>query len=178
MSFQRIHDVYFADTARVTGEVTLDRDVSLWYGAVVRGDVAPVTIGEGTNVQDNAVIHCDSGKPNTIGAHVTIGHGAVVHGASVGDHTLIGMHATILGGSVIGRRCLIAAGALVPPGMEVPDDTLVMGVPGRIAGQLTDEQRRYVEWAAPHYVELARRHVEQPADPRVRPWSGTAEPEG
>lgn len=171
---QRINDVYLADTARITGEVMLGRDVSVWFGAAIRGDVAPVTIGEGTNVQDNAVIHCDSGHPNHIGAHVTIGHNAVVHGRAVGDRTLIGMHATVLGGTVIGEDCLIAAGAVVPPNMQVPDGSLVMGVPGRIVGQISDEQREYLQWAAPHYVELAQLYHAHPDDPRVRPWQGGA----
>lgn len=171
---QRIAGAYVADSARVTGEVTLGRDVNVWFGAAIRGDVAPITIGEGTNVQDCAVIHCDSGHPNTLGAHVTIGHGAAVHGKAVGDCTLIGMHATVLGGTVIGRECLIAAGALLAPGMEVPDGSLVMGVPGRVVGELSDEQRAYVRWAAPHYVELARLYHEQPDDPRVRSWMDAA----
>lgn len=173
-TMRKIGGVYLTDTARVTGDVTLGNDVNLWFGAAIRGDVAAVSVGEGTNVQDNAVIHCDSGHPNTIGAHVTIGHGAIVHGTRVGDCTLIGMHATVLGGTVIGARCLIAAGALVPPGMEVPDGSLVMGVPGRVVGSLSDEQRRYVEWAAPHYVEMAQLYVEHPDDPRVRDWRGAA----
>ena len=123
---------YLADTARVMGEVVLGEGVNVWPAAAIRGDVALITIGAGTNIQDNATVHCDSGKPNTIGEHVTIGHNAVVHGVSVGDGSLIGMHATVLGGTVIGKRCLVAAGALVPPGLEVPDDHVVMGVPGKV----------------------------------------------
>lgn len=170
MSLRCVADrCYLADTARVLGQVELEADVSIWYGAVVRGDVAPIRIGQGTNIQDNAVIHCDSGVPNHIGRHVTIGHGAVVHGRSVGDGTLIGIHATVLGQSVIGRGCLIAAGALVPPGMEVPDGMVVMGVPGRIVRPVTEEEKKYLQWLAPHYVELARLHAQQPTDARTRP---------
>ncbi|HEX7009274.1 MAG TPA: gamma carbonic anhydrase family protein [Phycisphaeraceae bacterium] len=170
MSLRCVADrCYLADTARVLGQVELEADVSIWYGAVVRGDVAPIRIGQGTNIQDNAVIHCDSDVPNHIGQHVTIGHGAVVHGRSVGDGTLIGIHATVLGQSVIGRGCLIAAGALVPPGMEVPDGMVVMGVPGRIVRPVSEEEKKYLQWLAPHYVELARLHVHQPADARIRP---------
>jgi len=152
-------DVYLADTARVTGKVDLGAGVSVWYGAAVRGDVADITIGAGSNVQDNATVHCDSGKPNAIGADVSIGHNAVVHGRSVGDGTLIGMGAIVMGETVIGRGCLIAAGALVPPGLEVPDGHVVMGVPGRVVRGVTDEERAYLKWLAPHYAELAQRYA-------------------
>jgi carbonic anhydrase/acetyltransferase-like protein (isoleucine patch superfamily) len=171
MSVRCIDGVYLADTARIFGEVEIGVDSSLWYGAAVRGDVAPVTIGSATNIQDNAVVHCDTDIPNHIGRHVTIGHGAVVHGQRVGDHTMIGMGATVLGRTVIGSHCLIAAGAVVPPGLEVPDGMLVMGVPGRIIGPVSDKQRRYLEWAAQRYVDLARLYVQRPDDPRVADWT-------
>lgn len=174
MSIQRIHGVYLADTARVLGEVELGRDVTLWYGAAIRGDVAKITLGDGTNVQDNAVIHCDTDVPNVIGRHVTIGHGAIVHGKRVGDGSLIGMGATVLGETVIGEGCLIAAGAVVRPGMAVPDGMVVMGVPGRIIRETTDEEKRYMAWLWPHYIELAQLHAGEPAHPRVRPWNGNA----
>jgi len=159
MSVSDQHGRWFADTARVVGDVTLGGGVSVWYGAVIRGDVAPVTIGAGTNVQDQAVVHCDSGVPNTIGANVSIGHAAVVHGKSVGDGTLIGMHATILGRTEIGRGCLIAAGAVLPPGAVVPDGHVVMGVPGRVVRAVTEDERDYLAWLAPHYQQLAARHA-------------------
>jgi carbonic anhydrase/acetyltransferase-like protein (isoleucine patch superfamily) len=172
MSLRRIQDVFLADTARVLGEVSLGPQVSVWYGAVIRGDVAPVSIGAGSNIQDNAVVHCDTDQPNVIGADVVVGHGAIVHGRAVGDGSLIGMGATVLGGTVIGSRCLIAAGAVVPPNMVVPDEHVVMGVPGKVARPINDKERKYLDWLAPHYVELARRHVERPDDERVRPWNG------
>ena len=150
---------HLADTARITGTVSLGAGANIWYGAAVRGDVADITIGPGSNVQDNATVHCDSGKPNTIGANVSIGHNAVVHGRSVGDGTLIGMGAVVMGQTVIGAGCLIAAGALVPPGLEVPDGHVVMGVPGRVVRPVTDEEKAYLKWLAPHYVELARRYA-------------------
>lgn len=161
---------YLADTARVTGEVVLGDGVSVWPSAVVRGDVAAVTIGARTNIQDNVTVHCDSGRPNTIGQAVTIGHNAVVHGKSVGDGTLIGMHATVLGQTVIGQRCLIAAGALVVPGLDVPDDHVVMGVPGKVVRETTDEEKAYLAWLADHYVALARRYHETPSDPALRAY--------
>lgn len=170
MSIHLVGKVYIADTARVIGEVEIGADVSIWYGVAIRGDVAKVVIGEGANVQDNAVIHCDHGKPNIIGRHVTIGHSAVVHGMEVGDGSLIGMSATVLGRTVIGRHCLIAAGAVVPPGMVVPDAMVVMGVPGKIVRPISDEERRYMEHLPLHYVRLAKLHHEHPADPRVKPW--------
>ena len=163
---------YLADTARVTGEVELGEGVSVWPSAAIRGDVAKVSIGANTNIQDNATVHCDSDKPNTIGASVTIGHNAVVHGVSIGDGSLIGMHATVLGQTVIGKRCLVAAGALVPPGLEVPDDHVVMGVPGKVVRETKDEEKQYLAWLADHYVQLAKRYVESPDDPKLRPYGG------
>ncbi len=172
MSIREIEGVFLADSARVLGEVRLGKNVTVWYGAAVRGDVAAVTIGDGSNVQDNAVIHCDSGVPNTIGASVTIGHGAIVHGKSIGDGTLIGMGATVLGQTVIGKGCLIAAGAVVPPGLEVPDGMVVMGVPGKIVRPTSDKEKQYMAWLAPHYVELAKLHATEPDNPRIRAWQG------
>jgi carbonic anhydrase/acetyltransferase-like protein (isoleucine patch superfamily) len=111
-------------------------------------------------VQDGVVIHCDTGFPNTIGDDVTIGHGAIVHGTSVGDGTLIGMSATLLGKTKVGKECLIAAGAIVPPGLEVPDRMCVMGVPGKIVRPVTEKELEYMRWLAPHYLELAQQYAE------------------
>lgn len=174
-TWSKIDGVYIADTARVTGEVTIGEGASIWYGAVIRGDVAKITIGSGTNVQDNAVIHCDSGKPNTIGHNVTIGHGAIVHGASIGDGTLIGMGATVLGETVIGKNCLVAAGCVVPPRLEVPDGHLVVGVPGKVARAINDKDREYLKWLPPHYTELAERYFNNPDDPKLKLWSGNTD---
>ena len=115
--------VYVAYNCTVTGDVKIAPDASLWFDAVVRGDVAPVTIGRRTNVQDGAVVHCDTGVPNVIEDDVVIGHRAVVHGKFVGAGSLIGMGAVVLSGSSVGRGCLIAAGAVVPPNLEVPEPT-------------------------------------------------------
>ena len=150
---------YVADSAVITADVRLGRDASVWFGAVVRGDVATVTIGPRTNVQDLALIHCDSGFPNAIGADVTIGHGAIVHGVRVGDGSLVGMGAVLLGESVIGRECLVAAGAVVPPRTVVPDRTLVAGVPARPVRQVTDRDLAYMRHLPPHYVRLAQAHA-------------------
>lgn len=174
MSMKIVNGVFLADTARLLGELEIGEEVSLWYGAVVRGDVARIVIGAGSNVQDNAVIHCDSGQANVIGANVTIGHGALVHGESIGEGTLIGMHATVLGHTKIGRNCLIAAGAVVPPGLEVPDGMVVMGLPGKIVRPTSDKEKEYMRWLAPHYRKLARLHCEQPDHPRIRAWGAPA----
>jgi carbonic anhydrase/acetyltransferase-like protein (isoleucine patch superfamily) len=168
MSFTEINGAYIADTARVVGNVQLGRDVSVWYGAVIRGDIASISIGDGTNVQENAVLHCDYGKNQVIGGGVTIGHGAIIHGVFVGEGSLIGMNATLLNDSHVGKGCLIAAGAVVPPGMEVPDGMLVMGLPGQVARPVSDKEKAYLKYAAEHYVENVKLHCSQPDDPRVR----------
>jgi carbonic anhydrase/acetyltransferase-like protein (isoleucine patch superfamily) len=167
---RQVRHAYLADTARVLGEVELAPGVSIWYGVSIRGDVARISIAEGTNVQDNAVIHCDHNHPNIIGAHVTIGHGALVHGEEVGDHSLIGMGAVILGRSRIGKGCLVAAGAVVPPGLVVPDGMVVMGVPGKIARPVNDAEKEYMAMLPPRYLELAKLHATTPDDPRVKVW--------
>src|SRR3954470_11232001 len=131
---------YKARSATITGDVTIAELASFWFNAVVRGDVAPVTIGRRVNVQDGVVVHCDTDVPNVIEDDVTIGHGAIVHGTFVGRGSLIGMGAKLLRRTRIGRECLIAAGAVVPPVLEVPDGMVVMGVPGKIARKVKDEE--------------------------------------
>jgi carbonic anhydrase/acetyltransferase-like protein (isoleucine patch superfamily) len=150
---------FLAHNATVLGDVSVGQLTSLWFNVVIRGDVAPIRIGRRVNVQDGSVIHCDSGIPNEIGDDVTIGHAAVVHGMSVGNGTLIGMHATLLGRTKIGSECLIAAGAVVAPGTEVPDQMLVMGVPGKIIRPVNEQELKYMRWLPGHYAILAERHV-------------------
>lgn len=130
----RVHpSCWVAPTAFVSGDVTLEENVSVWPGASIRGDMEPIVVGKGSNVQDGAVLHTSYGFPLTVASKVTIGHGAVVHSAKlVGEGTLVGMNAVVLDGAEIGRGCLIAAGAVVTPGMKVPDDSLVAGVPGKV----------------------------------------------
>jgi carbonic anhydrase/acetyltransferase-like protein (isoleucine patch superfamily) len=152
---------FVAPTAVLTGDVTIGELCSFWFGAVVRGDVAPIRLGRRVNVQDNAVIHCDSHVENVIEDDVTIGHGAIVHGAHVGEGSLIGMGAVVLGRSKIGKGCLIAAGAVVSPGLEVPDGHVVMGVPGKVARPIREEEAKYMRWLTTHYVELAEKYVTQ-----------------
>lgn len=175
MSFIKIHNVYIADTATVLGEVHLDEDVNIWYGASIRGDVAAIRIGSMTNVQDNVTIHCDHTVTNTIGSKVTIGHNAVCHGIEIGDGSLIGMHATLLGGTRVGKRCLIAAGAVLPPGLIVPDDHVVMGLPGKVVRQTTDQEKAYLLKLPPHYLRLVQRHFQTPDEPTVKRWAGNSD---
>jgi carbonic anhydrase/acetyltransferase-like protein (isoleucine patch superfamily) len=150
---------YRAHNATVTGEVAIGAESSIWFNAVIRGDVAPITIGRRVNVQDNAVIHCDTGVPNIIEDDVVIGHGAIVHGKFVGRGSLIGMAATLLSRTVVGTECLIAAGAVVPPDLVVPDHHVVMGVPGKIVRPIKDEELAYMRWLTTHYVELAKKYL-------------------
>ena len=132
--------VFVAKGAVVIGDVTIEKDCSIWYNAAIRCTEAPITIGEGSNVQDNAVIHVSHNCPVTIGSHVTIGHGAIIHGCTIEDNALIGMGAIILNGAKIGKNCIIAAGALVPQNKIIPDNSLVMGSPGKIIRQVTEDE--------------------------------------
>ena len=166
--FTRTAGNYFvAHNATITGEVEVAELASFWFNAVVRGDVAPVTVGRRVNVQDGVVIHCDTAVPNVIEDDVTIGHRAVVHGSYVGRGSLVGMGAVLLGKSRIGVECLVAAGAVVPPGLVVPDRMAVMGVPGKIVRPVKDEELKYMRWLTEHYVQLAERYV-RGEDPRVK----------
>ena len=128
---------WIAPTATVVGSVTVEAGASVWYGAVLRADNEPITIGAHSNVQDNCAFHVDKERPVTIGEGVSVGHGAVVHGATVGDHVLIGMGAIIMNGAVVGDESMIAAGALITEGMEVPPRSLVAGVPGKVRRELS-----------------------------------------
>ncbi len=151
---------FVASNAIVTGDVTFGADVGVWFGCVLRGDDAPLTIGARTNVQDLTMVHADTGVPNTIGAGVTIGHRCVLHGARVEDGCLIGMGAILLGGSRIGAQSLVAAGAVVKEKFEVPPRSLVAGVPARVVRPLTDDEVRAIEKSADGYVEKIRLYLD------------------
>ncbi|MFF5146438.1 gamma carbonic anhydrase family protein [Streptomyces sp. NPDC013157] len=151
-------DVFVAPTASVIGDVTLEARASVWYGAVVRGDVEKITVGARANVQDNVTLHADPGFPVRVGERVSIGHNAVVHGATVEDDCLIGMGATVLNGAVIGAGSLVAAQALVPQGMVVPPGSLVAGVPAKVRRELSAEEREGVTLNGTFYAELAVAH--------------------
>jgi carbonic anhydrase/acetyltransferase-like protein (isoleucine patch superfamily) len=153
-------EAFVASTASVLADVTLGRDANVWYGCVVRGDDAPLSIGERTNLQDGSVMHADTGVRNDIAHDVTIGHGAILHGARVEAYVLIGMGAVVLGGSVIGEGAIVAAGCVVPEGMIVPPFSLVVGVPARIVKTFDPAQRRAdaIHHAA-DYVKKALEHA-------------------
>ena len=150
---------FVAPNATVQGDVLLQPGATVWYGAVLRGDDGTLTIAENSNVQDNAVLHCDVGGAVTLGRNVTVGHSALVHGCTVGDGSLIGMHATLLNHCVVGRNCIIGAGALVPEGMVIPDNSVAVGVPARVIKQVTPEQIAASLRNAAHYVEHGRLHA-------------------
>ncbi|MBC2902717.1 gamma carbonic anhydrase family protein [Streptomyces cupreus] len=153
-------NVFVAPTASVIGDVTLETGASVWYGAVLRGDVERISVGASSNVQDNCTLHADPGFPVTVGERVSIGHNAVVHGATVEDDCLIGMGATVLNGAVIGAGSLVAAQALVPQGMRVPPGSLVAGVPAKVKRELTEEERAGVSLNGTMYAQLAEAHRE------------------
>ncbi len=148
---------WVADSAQVMGNVELGQDVSIWFGAVLRGDNEPLRIGIGTNIQDGSVLHSDLGKPLDIGAHVTVGHMVMLHGCTVGDGSLIGIGAVVLNGARIGRNCLVGAGALVTEGKEFPDGSMIIGSPAKAVRDLTPEQIEGLRQSALAYVENARR---------------------
>ena len=153
--------VFVAANATGLGDVTLGRGVNIWYGAVLRADEGALILGENSNVQDNAVLHCDVGGAVTLGRSVTVGHSAVVHGCTVGDGTLIGMHATLLNHCVVGKNCIIGAGALVPEGMVIPDGSVAVGVPARVIKPVTEAQIEANLRNAAHYVEHGKVHAQE-----------------
>ncbi|MES1946316.1 transferase [Salinisphaera sp. C84B14] len=150
---------FVAENATVLGNVKLEVDASIWFNAVLRGDQELITIGRGSNIQDGCVLHTDPGFPLTVGADCTVGHQAMLHGCTIGDNSLIGIKATVLNGAKIGRNCLIGAGALVPEGKEIPDNSMVIGVPGRVKRELTDEDAQKLKRGAAHYVENYKRFL-------------------
>ena len=149
---------FIAETAAVVGDVTIGKNCSVWFGASVRGDESPITIGDGTNVQDNVTLHCELEHPMRIGRNVTIGHNAVVHCNEVGDNTLIGMGAVVLTGAVIGSGCLIAAGAVVRENEVVPDGMLMAGVPAKPVRHLSESQSAGLAQES-YYVSLSREYL-------------------
>ena len=153
-------EAFVAETATLIGDVTVGPDSSVWYGAVIRGDCSRITVGCGTNIQDNAVLHTEIGHPLTVGDNVTIGHGAIVHCASVGSNTLVGMGAVLLDGAVVGDHCIIGAGAVVKENAVVPPGTMMVGVPAKPVRELTPEQIAFLDGVSP-YVGLARTYLEE-----------------
>lgn len=148
---------WVADSAQVIGDVQLGRQASVWFGAVLRGDSAALVIGEGSNVQDLSVLHADRGVPLHIGQGVSVGHQAMLHGCTIGDHCLIGIQSVVLNHARIGRNCLVGAGSLVTEGKVFPDNVLIMGRPARVVRSLDEEAVARLRRTAQHYVDNARR---------------------
>ena len=152
-------DNYFiADSASVIGSVVMHQNASIWFGAVLRGDDDVITIGENSNVQDLSVLHVDPGFPLTIGKNVTVGHKVMLHGCEIGDNSLVGINSVILNGAKIGKNCLIGANSLISENKVIPDGSLVMGSPGKVVKQLTEDQMKGLEMSALHYVENFKRY--------------------
>lgn len=150
--------VWVAPNAAVLGNVILKEESSVWFGVTIRGDnPEPITVGSRSNIQDGSVLHADEGVPLTIGDGVTVGHQAMLHGCTIGDNSLIGIGATVLNRAVIGKNCIVGAGALVTEGKQIPDGTLVVGTPGKVVRELSDEQIEGLRQSAAHYVENAKR---------------------
>ena len=156
-----IHETAFvADNATVRGNVTIGEGAGIYFGAVLRAETDPITIGPGSNIQDNCVLHADPGFPTSVGRDCTVGHAAILHGCTIGDNTLIGMGAILLNGARVGRDCIVGAGALVPQGMEIPDGSLAFGSPAKVRRALTAEEIESNRAAAAFYCREAEEYAE------------------
>lgn len=151
-------EYWIAPTAAVMGNVILKKNASIWWSATLRGDNDPIIIGENSNVQDGSVLHTDHGAPLTLGANVTVGHLVMLHGCTIGDGSLVGIGSIVLNGAKIGKNCLIGANCLITEGKEIPDNSLVMGAPGKVVRELSPEQAARVAIGAQHYVENWKRY--------------------
>jgi len=168
-AFQIDPSAFIAPNATLLGQVTIGPEAGVWYGVVIRADLAPITIGRATNIQDNSVLHVDGGKPVVLGDHVTVGHRAIVHGATIESKTLIGMGSIVLNGAVIGSESIIGAGALVTERAVIPPRSLVLGVPGRVVRPVTEKELAYITHAWSAYVEYARRYRAEGRRPYAPP---------
>jgi carbonic anhydrase/acetyltransferase-like protein (isoleucine patch superfamily) len=165
---QAIGDYYIAAGVVVTGDVVLGPGANIWYGSVLRGDLARITLGPRVNLQDGCIVHTDYGQPHDIEEGVVVGHRAVLHGRSIGRDTLVGIGAMLLTGSEIGPECIIAAGALVTENRRIPPRSVVMGVPGRVIREVSAEDLRRTQAINAHYLELAQRYARGAFPP---PWA-------
>jgi carbonic anhydrase/acetyltransferase-like protein (isoleucine patch superfamily) len=159
---ERVGSHFQATDAVICGDVTIGTDASFWFQTVARGDVAPIKVGNRTNIQEHCVLHCDTGKPLEIGDDCTVGHGAIVHCSKVGNRTLIGMKAVLLGDCVVGDDCVIAAGAVLSPGTVVPNGQVAMGIPAKVVRPIKAGELDFIRINGGHYVELAREHSQHP----------------
>jgi carbonic anhydrase/acetyltransferase-like protein (isoleucine patch superfamily) len=165
---QAFHVYYVAPTAVVVGDVAIGPGVNIWYGTVIRADLSRITLGARVNLQDGCILHSDHEAPQTIGEGVVAGHGAILHGLLIGRDTLIGIGARLLPGSEVGAECMIAAGAVVTPGRRIPPRSVVMGIPGKIVREVTEEELRHTREICAHYLEMAQRYVRGAYRP---PWA-------
>ena len=143
---------FIAPGAAVIGRVHLARNASVWWNAVLRGDFEPISVGENSNIQDGCILHTDPGKPTTVGANCTVGHAAILHGCTVGDGSLIGIGAVVLNGVTIGRNCIVGARSLIPDGKDIPDNSVVMGTPGRVIRRTTEADFAMIRETVDFYV--------------------------
>ena len=150
---------FVADNATVLGRVTLEKDSSVWFNCVLRGDIDDITVGEGSNVQDGSVLHTDIGIKLVIGHNVTVGHMVMLHGCTIGDNTLIGIKSVILNRAKIGKNCMIGANTLITEGKEIPDGSLVMGSPGKVIRPLTPQEIAMITLSAQHYIQNGKRYL-------------------
>lgn len=153
-------EYWIAPNAVVLGNVVLKKNASIWFGAVLRGDNDPIVVGENSNVQDGSVLHTDTGSPLTIGANVTVGHKVMLHGCTIGDNSLVGIGSIILNGARIGRNCLIGAGALITENKVIPDNSMVLGAPGKVVREVSEQQAMVLAGSAAHYVANWKRYRE------------------
>ena len=155
-------DVYISESAAVIGDVTLDDEVNIWFGAVLRGDMHYIRVGSRSNIQDNAVVHVTTAvSPTTIGNNVTVGHGAIIHGCTIEDNCMIGMGSVVMDDPVVGEGSLIGAGALVPPNMKIPPKSLVVGMPGKIVREVSDEEFQMIIDRPQEYIDLAAQYLKE-----------------
>ncbi|MDD3260815.1 MAG: gamma carbonic anhydrase family protein [Oscillospiraceae bacterium] len=158
---QKKYRIYTAQNATIIGNVSFDSGCSIWYGAVVRADSAPIVLGAQTNIQDCCVLHVDEGFPLRLGSGVTVGHGAILHGCTVGDNTVVGMGAILLNGAAVGKNSIVAAGALVPQNHTYPAGALLMGSPAKVKRMLTSQEIEQNRANAAHYTEQAKLQLEE-----------------
>ena len=165
--FERIkpklgRDVYISESATVIGDVILGNEVNIWFGAVLRGDMHYIKVGSRSNIQDNAVVHVTTAvSPTTIGSNVTVGHGAIIHGSTIEDNCMIGMRSVVMDDAVVGEGSLIGAGALVPPNMTIPPKSLVVGMPGKIVREVSDEEFQMIMDRPQEYIDLAAQYLKE-----------------
>lgn len=150
--------VFVAESADIIGDIIINKNSSIWYNVVIRGDEQPIRVGENTNIQDGCIVHTGWDVPTQIGNNVTIGHKALIHGCKIGDNTLIGMGSIVLDNAEIGEFVLLGAGSLVPPGKKIPSGVLAMGSPAKVIRELTDKEKESIKKSAVDYIESAKRH--------------------